>query len=226
MSGPVVALTTDASTVSYGIWGPVPTAILQWNYVQKIVDAGGTPLLLPPVPQAVEDAVDRVDALLMVGGPDVGPELYGAERHPRTLPTDAVRDATEVAVLAAAIRRDIPVLGICRGMQLMSILRGGTLDQHLPEHGPAAPGRFDVRQMKAEPDSKVAAALGTEFELHCHHHQGIDRLGEGLVVTARAADGVIEAIEDPSLRYLVGVQAHPEVADTEPLFRAFVDAAR
>ncbi|HET9141504.1 gamma-glutamyl-gamma-aminobutyrate hydrolase family protein, partial [Actinophytocola sp.] len=168
----------------------------------------------------------RVDALLLAGGADIDPASYGQQRGPNTWPPDPARDATDFTALDIALRRGIPVLAICRGMQVLSIARGGTLHQHLPAHGPPGPGVFTPRPMRVDPDSRLGAAMGPAMTLHCHHHQGIDRLGAGLVATAWAEDGVIEALEDPAAPFLVGVQAHPEETDTATLFKAFVHAAR
>jgi putative glutamine amidotransferase len=209
------------------VWRDVPATYLPWTYVSKVVEAGGSPMLLPPVPQAAEDVVLRADALLLTGGADIDPSRYRMERDPHTLPPDHVRDTTDLAALAAAERRGIPVLAICRGMQLLAVARGGTLHQHLPTHAPATPGRFEPHPIRIKPDSHLGAALGSSAILYCHHHQGIDQLGTGLVATAWSEDGVIEGVEDPSAPYLVGVQAHAEEGgDTAALFKAFVDAAR
>src|SRR5262249_52586556 len=133
----------------------------------------------------------------------------------------------ELAALAAAEERGIPVLAICRGAQILAVARGGTLRQHLPEHAPREPGGYDARPMRIAAGSRLATALGTSATLECAHHQGIDRLGTGLVATAWAPDGTVEGVEDPSAEFVVGVQAHPEVGrDAAALFEAFVTAAR
>jgi anthranilate/para-aminobenzoate synthase component II len=131
-----------------------------------------------------------------------------------------MRDSTDFAALEVALRRGIPVLAICRGMQVLSITRGGTLHQHLPTHAPPGPGIFSPREIRVDPDSRLGTAMGSSVILHCHHHQGIDRLGDGLVATAWAADGVVEGLEDPSANFLAGVQAHPEESGTAGLFKA------
>ncbi|MEV7217389.1 gamma-glutamyl-gamma-aminobutyrate hydrolase family protein [Kitasatospora cineracea] len=227
MTRPVVAITADTALLTYTIWKDVPIAALPLAYIEKVVAAGGVPLLTLPEPGAVAEVVERADALLLTGGQDIEPLRYGAEPHPRTLPPFPARDEAELAALAVAERRGIPVLGICRGLQLISTVRGGTLHQHLPEHSPAVPGRYDARRIRIAPDSRLGAAVGPSATVHCHHHQGIDRLGAGLVATAWSADGVVEAAEDPTARFVVGVQAHAEMGeDTDPLFAAFVEAAR
>jgi putative glutamine amidotransferase len=225
MGAPVVALPTDATTANWGLWRDKRAAVVAWSYVDKVAAAGGAPLLLPPVPGTVAEALAGVDALLLTGGADINPARYGAALGPNTWPPDDARDATDFAALEVALRRGIPVLAVCRGMQVLAIARGGTLHQHLPEHAPSAPGRFRDNVIRIAPESRLADAFGTSTVLRCHHHQGLDRLGDGLVATAWAADGVVEAIEDPAAPFVVGVQAHPEESDTAALFKAFVAAA-
>jgi putative glutamine amidotransferase len=227
---PVVAVTADTAKVQWTIWGEVSACLLPWTYMDKVVQAGGAPLLLPPVtPEAVESVMAGVDALLLSGGADLDPALYGAEREEFTFPPITVRDQAEMAALAVAERRGIPVLGVCRGLQLISVSRGGTLHQHLPDHSPKVPGSYDARPVRIAPASRLGAALGVSATVHCHHHQGIDKLGAGLVATAWSQDGIIEGAEaeDPSVPFLVGLQAHGELGgDTVALFEAFIDAAR
>jgi putative glutamine amidotransferase len=229
MTRPVVAVTADATTVNWAIWGDVPVSLLPQAYLDKVTAAGGAPVLLPPLAEAVEAAMAGVDALLMSGGADLDPALYGAEREKFTFPPHQARDAAELAALAVAERRGIPVLAVCRGLQLISVSRGGTLNQHLPEHAPAVPGRYEPRTLRVEPGSLLGSALGDSPTVYCHHHQGIDKLGAGLVATAWADDGVIEGAEaaDPSAPFLAGLQAHGELGeDTVALFEAFVRAAK
>ncbi|WP_228901825.1 gamma-glutamyl-gamma-aminobutyrate hydrolase family protein [Streptomyces sp. DH1] len=195
MTRPVVAVTADATTVNWNIWGDVAVAVLPQPYLDKVTQAGGAPVLLPPLVEAVESVMERVDALLMSGGADIDPALYGARPGEFVFPPHPARDAAELAALAVAERRGIPVLGVCRGLQLISITRGGTLDQHLPEHSPAVPGRYEPRTIRVKPDSLLGSALGPSPTVYCHHHQGIDKLGAGLVATAWSDDGVIEGAE-------------------------------
>ncbi|MEV0529994.1 type 1 glutamine amidotransferase [Streptomyces sp. NPDC050439] len=228
MNKPVVAVTADAATATWGVWGAIPAAVQPWAYLTKVTEAGGSPLLLPPMLEAVEDVMARVDALLITGGADLDPARYGAERDPHTFPPDELRDATDLAALAIAERRGIPVLGVCRGLQVIAVSRGGTLHQHLPVHGPTVPGRHTPRDIRVAPDSLLGGVLGETTTGQCHHHQGVAELGAGLRATAWAQeDGVIEAAEDPSARFLVGFQPHAEEGGTEiaGLFKAFVDAA-
>ncbi|MET8823225.1 gamma-glutamyl-gamma-aminobutyrate hydrolase family protein [Streptomyces rochei] len=229
MTRPVVAVTADATTVNWNIWGDVAVAVLPQPYLDKVTQAGGAPVLLPPLVEAVESVMERVDALLMSGGADIDPALYGARPGEFVFPPHPARDAAELAALAVAERRGIPVLGVCRGLQLISITRGGTLDQHLPEHSPAVPGRYEPRTIRVKPDSLLGGALGPSPTVYCHHHQGIDKLGAGLVATAWSDDGVIEGAEaeDPSAPFLAGLQAHGELGeDTVALFEAFIEAAK
>ncbi|MBO0878667.1 MAG: gamma-glutamyl-gamma-aminobutyrate hydrolase family protein, partial [Pseudonocardia sp.] len=220
MSRPLIALTSYHEPAGWGVWRDVPCALLPWDYVGQVADAGGAPALLPPVPSAVPDVMARVDGLLLTGGPDIDPTRYGEVRSPETQRARPDRDTAELAALAAAEERGIPVLAICRGAQLLTVARGGTLRQHLPEHTPSRPGHYDPHPVRVAAESKLAAALGTSFTASCAHHQGIDKLGSGLVAVAFAPDGTIEAVEDPTAPYLVGIQSHPEVdPTTAPLFR-------
>ncbi|MEU6393857.1 type 1 glutamine amidotransferase [Streptomyces sp. NPDC046939] len=228
MKRPVVAVTADAATANWGVWGAVPAAVQPWAYLSKVKEAGGAPLLLPPIPEAVEEVMALADALLITGGADIDPARYGAARDPHTFPPDPLRDTSDFAALTLAERRGIPVLGICRGLQVITVSRGGTLHQHLPAHGPAVPGRHTLRDITVAPDSVLGAALGESTTGQCHHHQGVAELGTGLRATGWAReDGVIEAVEDPGARFLVGFQPHAEEGGTEieALFKAFVHAA-
>jgi len=182
----------------------------------------------------IAGVLDGLDALVLTGGSDVGPEVYGAEPHPETVGVHPHRDRSELELLTGAIDRDLPVLGICRGMQLLNIVRGGTLQQHLADvvadgglhKGP--PGTFTRHAVRLTAGSLVASLLGEQAEVHSCHHQAPDRIGDGLEVTGDAADGVVEAIELPGAAFCLGVLWHPE-EDAEgggPLFRGLVEAAR
>jgi putative glutamine amidotransferase len=224
---PLIALTSYHEPAVWGVWNDVPAALLPWTYVRQVTDAGGAPILLPPVPSAIRDVLARVDALLLTGGPDIDPARYGAQRDAATQPARPARDEAELAALAAAEERGIPVLAICRGAQLLSVARGGSLHQHLPGHAPRNPGHYDANEIRIAAGTRLAAALGESATLACAHHQGIDQVGTGLKAVAWAADGTIEGTEDPSARFVLGVQAHPEEGpDTQALFEAFVAAAR
>jgi gamma-glutamyl-gamma-aminobutyrate hydrolase PuuD len=204
--------------------------LLPRTYPDVVLAAGGVPVLLPPVPDAAA-AVDRLDALVLAGGPDVGPDRYGAAPHPRTGTPRPERDAAELAALRRALERGIPVLGVCRGAQLLNVGLGGTLLQHVPDavghsgHNPS-PGVFGTVAVTLEPDSRVGVALGPEVTVRCHHHQALDRVADGLVVTGRAADGTVEAVELAGSPFVVGVQWHPEEDATDVrLMAALVTAA-
>jgi gamma-glutamyl-gamma-aminobutyrate hydrolase PuuD len=178
---------------------------------------------------AASSVVGRLDALVLVGGGDIDPARYGQRPHAATSGVDPARDGSELALLRAALEVDLPVLAVCRGMQLLNVDLGGTLFQHVPDvvgsdaHQPAR-GCFADVEVTTDAGSAVAKILGERTTVRCSHHQAIDRLGDGLVVTARAADGLIEAVELPGARFVVGVQWHPEEeGDTRP-FRALLDA--
>ena len=201
-----------------------------------VVAGGGVPVLLPPV-AGVAHAVDRCDGVLLSGGPDVAAERYGAAAHPRTVAAHPDRDAAELAVLDRALAVGLPVLGVCRGAQLLNVGLGGTLHQHLPDvvghdgHNPT-PGVFTDVDVRLDPAGRVCATLGTgagagaALRVRCHHHQAVDRLAPGLAATAWAPDGTVEALEDPARPFVVGVQWHPEEdAADRRLVAALVKAA-
>jgi gamma-glutamyl-gamma-aminobutyrate hydrolase PuuD len=228
--GPVVGLTAYGERAAYGVWEH-DTVLLARSYLNVVIAAGGIPVLLPPVPAAAA-VVERVDAVVLSGGPDVGADRYGATPHPRAGTPQLERDAAEAAVLHRALDRGIPVLGVCRGAQLLNVELGGTLVQHVPDvvghsgHNPA-PGVFGTTAVALEPDSHVGGALGPAVSVQCHHHQALDRLAPGLVVTGRAADGIVEAIELDGHPFVVGVQWHPEQdAGDVRLMAALVAAAQ
>lgn len=232
---PRIGLCGFQDQARWGVWDDeivfVPRA-----YVRAVQRAGGAPVILPPDPEWTQDpdnALDGLDGLILCGGVDVGPETYGAERHPRTDPSDHERDAFEVAMTRRALERDIPVLGICRGMQLMNVAAGGTLIQHLPDHvghedHRHTPGAFGDHPVRLDAGSLAARAAGeTAHNSKSHHHQAVDRVGEGFVVTGHSeADDLIEAIESPGHRYALGVQWHPEVDETSRIVASLVEEAR
>lgn len=232
---PVIGLTTYLERATQGVWD-VRAAFLPQQYFDSVTASGGTAVLLPPQPEpeaAAEAVLDGLDGLILTGGLDVQPELYGAERHPTTDPARADRDAWELALLRGAERRGVPVFGICRGLQLINVARGGTLHQHLPEalgteRYRVGGGVFAENTVEVEPETVLAGLVGAgEFGVHSYHHQGVDALGEGLVVTARADDGLVQAFEDPASPYLVAVQWHPEENGADRrLFEGLVGAAK
>ncbi len=211
-------------------------------YLRGIEAAGGLPVVMPPMrEEAIEPLLDRLDGICLSGGPDLDPGTYGRGPHPELGPTEPELDRFELAVARRADARGMPILAICRGAQALNIVRGGILHQHIPElsdeiaHRQGAPGTEPSHPITVDPESRLASMLGDhEFEVadiadvNSFHHQAIDRLGDGLRISARAPDGTIEAIEDPSRRFLIGVQWHAETLVHRPyeaaLFRRFVEA--
>ncbi len=239
---PVIGLSSYAEPASWGRWVDRTAALLAMNYVSQVTAAGAVPVLLPPVP-GIADAAAGLDALVLSGGADIDPAAYGAPPHRRTGPLQPGRDAAEFALLAAAVGRGMPVLAICRGLQILNVSRGGTLHQHLPDlvandsHHTAA-GSFGAHAVRVTPDSRLGALLGPpspggelRLTVPTLHHQAIARLGDGLVATGWADDGTIEAAElapapDGREQFLLAVQWHPEAGDDPRLFRALAGAAR
>ncbi|WP_438353928.1 gamma-glutamyl-gamma-aminobutyrate hydrolase family protein [Microbacterium sp. CJ88] len=234
---PVIGLTTYLEQAKQGVWD-VRAAFLPQQYFDSVTASGGVAVLLPPQPGGVDAAsavLDGLDGLILTGGLDVQPELYGAERDPRTDPARPDRDAWELDLYRGAEERRMPVLAICRGLQLVNVARGGTLHQHLPEalgteRYRVGGGVFATNTVEVASDSRLAGMLGDgPFDVHSYHHQGIDRLGDGLVAVADAGDGLVQAFESAEGEaYLVGVQWHPEEnAEDKRLFAGLVgEAAR
>ncbi|HET7444007.1 MAG TPA: gamma-glutamyl-gamma-aminobutyrate hydrolase family protein [Solirubrobacterales bacterium] len=209
------------------------------TYLKGIEAAGGLPVVMPPMAEdAIEPLLDRLDGVCLSGGPDLDPRNYDAAPHPELGPTEPDLDRFELALARRADARGMPILAICRGTQALNIIRGGVLHQHLPDlsaeigHRQTTPGDQTSHAIGIDPGSKLAAAVGSddEIEVNSFHHQAIDRLGQGLTVSARAPDGTIEAVEDPTRPFLIGVQWHAETLIHRPyeaaLFRRFVDACR
>ncbi len=233
---PIIGIPTALEQARYGVWDSL-CALTPYSYVQAIQRAGGMVLMIPEDPAVVEDpgpVLDRIDALLLAGGCDIDPQAYGSERDPHTVNTVPARDELELALTREALARDLPVLGICRGMQLLNIATGGTLIQHVPdvagndEHRRNA-GTFDGNEhpVELEPGSLAAEAAGEQrHRTFSHHHQAVAQVGNGLVVTGRADDGLIEAIEDPERGYVLGVQWHPEADEASQVVGSLVARAR
>jgi gamma-glutamyl-gamma-aminobutyrate hydrolase PuuD len=227
---PVIGITTYAENAKWGAWD-VPTALIPLNYVESVETAGGRALLVPPSEDAVEETLDALDGLVFSGGADLDPATYGADSHPETSGTRPARDRGELALMEAALARDLPILAICRGLEILNVLRGGDLVQHLPdvvgdERHKETPGVFAEHDVAVSPDSRLGALLGERVPVNSHHHQGPGRLGTGLVETAWADDGTIEGLEDPSRAFALGVLWHPEVTLDAALFGALVAEAR
>jgi gamma-glutamyl-gamma-aminobutyrate hydrolase PuuD len=226
---PIVGVTSYVEQARFGAWD-VPAALIPFSYVRAIERAGGRALVVPPSEDGVEETLDALDGLLLSGGSDLDPSLYGADPHPETLNIRPERDRAELALLQAALARDLPVLAVCRGSQVLNVARGGSLVQHLPETiGHEAhretPGVFSDHAVEVDPDSRLGGIVGGSVDVKSHHHQGYGEVGEGLRVVARAEDGTIEAVEDSERRFAVGVLWHPEEGEDAALFEALVAEA-
>jgi putative glutamine amidotransferase len=232
VSRPNIGITAATENVSYGVWSEVPAFMSPASYVHAVQRAGGRPLLLLPDQEDTEDpseVLDLVDALIVTGGAgDVNPALYGQERHPETGPIQEERDAYEFALVRGALEREMPILGICRGMQIINVVYGGGLEQHLPdvvghEEHRHTPGTYSDHEVHLEPGSLAARAAGEErSQVKSHHHQGVGEIGSGLAVTGWADDDTIETLEDPSCPFVLGVLWHPEEDEKSQLIRALV----
>lgn len=232
---PLIGISAYREVASWGVWRQDAVA-LPYAYVEQVTRAGAVPMLLPPLSgprltRAAAAAVAPLHALLLAGGPDIDPRQYAARPQPATADVRPERDAWESALLDAALDRDIPVLGICRGAQLLNVAQGGTLHQHVPDvvghdgHRPA-PAEYGRVEIALEPGALPGRLLGPRISVPCYHHQAIGRLGRGLEVTARALDGTIEAVQLAGRRFVVAVQWHPEQDADTRLFDALVAAAR
>ncbi len=232
---PVIGIPTPLERARWGAWEEEVT-LLPRSYVRAVQRAGGLALLLAPDPVLAEEpdeVLDRLDGLLLAGGADLDPAAYGAPAHPETAAAAPDRDGFELALARRAVERDLPFLGICRGMQVLNVALGGTLHQHLPDvvghvghrHTPGAFGDHDVR---LEAGSAAARAAGEELHAtKSHHHQGVDVVGQGLRVTGWSTlDELPEAVELPGARFALGVQWHPEADETSRLISALVEQAR
>jgi putative glutamine amidotransferase len=229
MSRPVIGITTYVTPARWGHWD-TEAVLVPAAYVQAIEEAGGRPVLVPPSDDGIEETLDAVQGLLFSGGSDLDPDLYDQEPHEETVGIVPERDRAELALLEAALARDLPVLAVCRGSQVLNIARGGDLVQHLPDvvgddKHKHTPGTFAEHDVTLEPGTRLADLLGGRAPVKSHHHQGFGRVGEGLRVAAHAEDGTIEAVEDPSHRFALGVLWHPEAGEDRKLFEELVAAA-
>jgi putative glutamine amidotransferase len=230
---PLIGLTTYRESASWGVWTHQSADLLPASYADAIVRAGGVPVLLPPAsddPDAAAAVVARLDGLVVSGGADVDPAQYGSAPDPHTGPPRPDRDAWEISLLDLAASANLPTLGVCRGMQVMAVAAGGTLDQHTPdvvgteEHNPQ-PGVYGDTFVLTSDDSVVHSILGSSVTVRCHHHQSVHS-HPGYVPTAWAADGTLEAMEWQGRRFCLGVQWHPEAGRDQRLFDALVVASR
>ncbi|MGO8904063.1 MAG: gamma-glutamyl-gamma-aminobutyrate hydrolase family protein [Solirubrobacteraceae bacterium] len=237
MNRSVIGMCAALERARWSVWDQ-QTYLLPRNYLDAVQRAGGLALMLAPDPRLTEDPeelLELIDGLLLAGGADIDPLAYGEEPHPETVATVPERDSFEIALTRAAIERDMPVLGICRGMQLINVALGGTLSQHLPEHlghseHRRVEGSFDGsdHEVNLVEGTLAATVVGSSpHNTKSHHHQGVDRLGEGLLRSGTSpADGLAEAIELPDRRFVLGVQWHPEADEGSPVIGALVAAAR
>ena len=230
MSRPVVGLSTYLESASWTSWKGVPASVIQFYYIEKLQNAGARVVLLPPDTGDV-DVLDRLDGLVMCGGADIDARLYNEEPHETADAPRQSRDASEIALYRGASARDLPVLGICRGLQIMAVAEGGALHQHLFDvvgdwKHRKEPGTFAQHGARFTEGSRIAQIFGTtSMTVNSSHHQSVKDPGR-LTITGWAEDDTVEVCEDPSKRFVVGVQWHPEVMDDTRLFEAFVSACR
>jgi putative glutamine amidotransferase len=224
---PIIGITAYVEPASWGVWHDLPTTLIPHAYTEAVTQAGGRVVLLPP-DDLDTDVLRVLDGLVLGGGPDLDPALYGAQREPLTdIRPD--RDSAEMLLALAALAADLPILGVCRGMQVLTVAAGGTLHQHLPDvlghekHRPA-PGVYGSHEVRLTSGSRIEELMGDDFGVHCYHHQGVADPGS-LIVTGHTEDGLAEAVEDPDRRFALGVQWHPEFVRDRRLFGALVNAA-
>ena len=226
---PVIGITTYLTPAKWAAWD-MEAALVPADYVRGVVAAGGAPVLVPPGAD-LDATLGLVDGLVFTGGSDLDPELYGAEPHPETNGIIRERDDFELALMQAALERDVPMLAICRGSQVLNIALGGDLEQHVPDRTGTevhkeVNGVFAEHGVEVLPDTRLGSLLGGRHDVKSHHHQGFGTLGTGLREAARAPDGTVEALEDPDRRFTMGVLWHPEAGEDLALFEALVAEAR
>jgi putative glutamine amidotransferase len=226
---PVVGITTYVTQAKWSYWD-LDAALVPAHYVRAVERSGGRALLVPPSSEGIEETLEAVDGLIFSGGSDLGPQTYGQEPHEATFGVVPERDEAELTLLSAALERDMPVLAICRGSQVLNVALGGDLVQHLPdvvgdEKHKHTPGVFADHDVEVDPETRLGSLLGDRAPVKSHHHQGFGQLGDGLVEAARAEDGTLEAVEDPSRRFALGVLWHPEAGEDLRLFEELVREA-
>ena len=229
MAKPLVGITSYVTPAAFGPW-QLECALIPYDYVRAVERAGGRAVLVPPSDDGVDEVLAAVDGLVFSGGSDLDPDLYGQAAHPETTGIVPERDSAELTLLRAALERDLPVLAICRGSQVLNVALGGDLVQHLPDHvghdgHKETPGAFSEHEVEIEPGTRLARLLGDRVPIKSHHHQGLARLGEGVCPSARDEDGWVEALEVPDRRFAVGVLWHPEAGEDARLFEALVAEA-
>jgi putative glutamine amidotransferase len=235
MSRPLIGVCAAVERASFGAWKDEPAVLLPLSYSRAIHGAGGMMAMLPPDRRATEnpdELLDRLDALVLGGGADIDPETQGAEAHAETVGSNPDRDRFEIALARAALERGLPLLGVCRGMQVMNVAQGGTLDQHIPDrlgherHRPV-PGAWAEHDIRIEPGSLAARAAGSErLTVKSHHHQGVDAIGDSFVPSAWASDDeTVEAIESDDGKFVLGVLWHPEEDPEDHVIPALIDSA-
>lgn len=226
---PVIGLTTYREQARWGTWDR-QADLLPARYADSVLRAGGVPVLVPPIEGIAAELVRTLDGLVLSGGADIEPSRYGATPHPSVTVVRPDRDAAEIEAFHAALDADLPVLGVCRGLQVMNVALGGDLVQHLPDvvvdaNHRGGPSEFARQRVALDAGSRLRDVLGDATDVDCYHHQALARLGRDLRVVAHADDGTIEAVEVEGRRFVVGVQWHPEESDDVRLFTALVDAA-
>lgn len=232
MKRPIIGLTTYVEPASWGLFSDAPAALLHMSYVECVRAAGGRPVMLPP-DDIDADVLDRLDGLILTGGADVEPAHYKAEPHPLSMPRPD-RDAGEFPLARGALDRDLPILGVCRGMQVLAVAAGGALHQHLPDlvgtflHRPQPLDQliFGEHVVHVEPGTRCHELLGSVVKVNSLHHQAVADPGAFTAVGWCIDDGVIEAMESPEHRFAVGVQWHPEADADLRMFQGLVTAAR
>jgi gamma-glutamyl-gamma-aminobutyrate hydrolase PuuD len=229
MPVPLIGLTSYAEPARWAVWEG-KAAVVGWVYVDAIHRAGGRTLIIPPTDHGLDETLDSLDGLVLAGGQDLDPSIYDATPHEETQPPHPERDRAEIDLIRGAAERNLPILAICRGMQVLNTARGGSLIQHLPEHLGSETHRevvgvFSEHPVEIAAGSLLEGILGPMAPVMSHHHQAADAVGEGLVPVAWADDGTIEALEDPARDFVLGVQWHPEEGEDLALFDALVAAA-
>jgi putative glutamine amidotransferase len=235
MRRPVIGISSYVEAASWRAWREVRTVLVPHRYVQHVQDAGGIAFVVPPLPlDATEDdareLLSHLDGLILAGGVDIAPALYGAIPHPAIQASRPDRDHTELFLARLTAADDMPVLGICRGMQMMAVAAGGSLEQHLPDrlghdrHSPA-PGVYGEHDVQVDERSRLHEILDARVAVATYHHQGVAS-HPGYTATAWSDDGLVEAFEDPDKRFRLGIQWHPEVGTDPRLFEALVASAR